>query len=186
MRRWILFVLALVLAAAALWLFARRDALRLQWSCYEVTSAADYPAFQERILSFEQEPHDYQRLQALVSRWHTGKESFDDFLVRYLFDPQCTEALREVFSRELSWRNGLLDAWAEKWRAQKPDTKEQIASIHRYLDALQSAKPPRSVTWRDVLDIQAAMVCSGQAALAHRLTPDNWRGRYERWQAVEK
>lgn len=181
MRRWILLVLASVLSAGALWLFAQRDELRLQWDCHEVTAAADYPAFLERIAQFDQPPHDYQRLRALVSRWHAGNERFDGFLARYLFDAPCSEALREAFSRELSWRDGLLDAWAAQWRAQKANPEEQIASVRRYLDALDSADPPHALTWRDVLDIQGAMAYSGHPELARRLTPDNWHGRHQLW-----
>lgn len=181
MRRWILLALVLAVAAGALWLLARRDVLRLQWACYEVTSAADYPAFLKRIARFDQPPHDYQRLRALVSRWHTGNERFDELLARYLFDAPCSEALREAFSRELSWRDGLLRAWATQWRGQKSDPDEQIASIHRYLEALKTADPPHSLTWRDVLDIQGAMAYSGHPELGERLTPDNWRGRYQLW-----
>ena len=186
MRRFLLTALTLVVAAAALAVWLQRDALALQWACYKVTSAADYSAFRQSIASFEQPPYDYQRMRTLLSRWHTGNERFDEFLARYLFDTPCSEELREVFSRELSWRDGLLDAWAAHWSEQKGDTAEQIASIRRYLEALEAADPPHSLTWRDLLDIQGAFAYSGHARLAHRLTPDNWRPRYERWSAEGK
>lgn len=183
MKRFAYLTLAALVATSALWLYSRRNDLQLQWDCYEVTSAATYEEFRQRIDHFLRGSSAYERLRALADRWHTGNARFDDFLARYLFDPQCREPLREAFSRELSWRD-LLAAWAEHWRAQKPDVEHQVASIRRYLGALRDAQPPREITWRDVLDFQAVLELSGQGKLAHRLTPDNWRGRYGRWRAA--
>ena len=185
MKRFLWLAVIVVAAGSALWLYARRDALRLQWECYQVTRAANYQDFQQRMEQFERRSRDSSPLEALVARWHTGNERFDDFLASYLFDPQCSDRLREAFSRELSWRQELPAAWARHWRAQKPDVDGQIASLRRYLEALEAAGPPRTITWRDVLDFQAVLVISRHEKLAHRLTPDNWRGRFARWQAAE-
>jgi hypothetical protein len=84
----------------------------------------------------------------------------------------------------LSWRLGLLPAWGEHWRRLKDNPEQERTSIRRYLEALRAADPPRQITWRDVLDLQALLQLDGQGELAHRLTPDNWRGRYERWLAA--
>jgi hypothetical protein len=185
MRRLVYLALAVLLAVVALWLYSRRDALRLQWECYQVTGAASYEQFQQRIAEFERVSSDYNRRRALVNRWHTGNEKFDDFLVKYLFDGQCSEELREVFSRELIWREELLPAWAEHWRRQKPDWEERVGSIRRYLQTLKTAQPPRSITWRDVLDLQAALELRGHGKLARRITPDNWRERFQLWQEAD-
>src|SRR5689334_3626886 len=107
MRRLVFLALAVILAMAVVWLYSRRDELRLQWACYEVTSAPDYVTFQQRMAEFQQEGETYPRLRTLVNRWQTGNERFDEFLARYLFDAPCSEALREAFSRELAWRDGL-------------------------------------------------------------------------------
>ncbi len=63
----------------------------------------------------------------------------------------------------------------------KPDAEDRIASLRDYLQTLHVADPPRELTWRDVLDFQAAVQLTGHGELAHRLTPDNWRGRFARW-----
>ena len=183
MRRLALLILTILIAGAALWLFARRDSLRLQWECFQVTSAGSYDQFKQQIDQFEQSG-DGRRLRALADRWHTGNETFDDHLARYLYDPQCSDEIREAFSRQLSWRDGLFTVWAEHWRQQKPDVQEQMASLRRYLETLGAEQPPRDITWRDVLDFQAVLELSGHGELAHRLTPDNWRLRYHRWIAA--
>jgi hypothetical protein len=181
MRRWIFLSLAVLVAASAAYLYLRRDELRLQWDSYQVTSSPDYATFQQRMAEFQQQAVTYAQLQALVSRWQTGNEPFDGYLARYLFDAPCNEAVREAFSRELSWRDGHVEAWGGAWQEQKGDIKEQVESLRRYLDTLQAAVPSRAITWRDVLDIQAMFALSDQPTLAIRLTPDNWRERYQRW-----
>jgi hypothetical protein len=172
----------LLLAALAVWLYVEREALRLQWECFQVTSAPSYEEFRRRIEQFERQGHPRQRLPVLVARWRTGNATFDEHLSRYLYDPQCSEAIREAFSRELGWRKELVDVWAARWRDMKPDPEDRIASLRRYLETLHTASPPREITWRDVLDFQASLQLTGQGELAHRLSPDNWRGRFERWQ----
>jgi hypothetical protein len=184
MKRFVLAASILLIVAAALWLYGRRDALSLQWDCYQVTSARSYEDLQQRIDLFQRESKGENRLAALVARWKTGNDAFDGYLARYLYDPQCSEALREAFSRELGWRKELIPAWGEHWRALKPDAEDRIDSLRRYLQALHAAEPPRELTWRDVLDFQAAVQLTGHGDLAHRLTPENWRERFERWEAT--
>jgi hypothetical protein len=185
MRRFVFLGLAVIVSMAAVWAYFQRDEFRLQWECYQVTSAASYEQFQQRITQFERESSDYHHLRVLVNRWHTGNEQFDDFLARYLFDGQCSEELREVFSRELIWREELLPAWGKHWQTQKPNWEESIGSIRRYLQTLKNAQPPRSITWRDVLDFQAALQLQGHGELARRVTPDNWRERFLLWQEAD-
>src|SRR5690606_10039231 len=120
---------------------------------------------------------------ALTARWQTGNERFDEHLARYMDDSQCSEDLREAFSLELSARR-LLQAWAGAWKAQHDDWEEEANSVTRYLEALYAAEPQRTLTWREVLEFQALLVLRGQDELAHRLTPNNWRLRYERWQSA--
>ncbi len=186
MRRSIYFTLAVLGIVALGAIYIRRETLRRQWACYQVTSAASYAAFGQQMAQFQTERPDADSLRLLVQRWHTGNEAFDEHLARYLFDPACGDTLRETFSRELSWRSELPAAWAEQWRQLKPDVEQQTATLRRYLEALHAAQPPREITWRDVLDFQAALELAGQGALAHRLTPENWRSRYERWEAMQR
>jgi hypothetical protein len=182
MKRLALAVALVLLSAAVLWLYSRRDELRLQWACYEVASAPTYEIFKERLEQFDRGPDAQRRQAALVERWHTGNTLFDDHLARYLYDPNCREDLRETFSRELSWREELIAIWGERWRTRQSNHDEQIESLRRYLEVLHAAQPPRAITWREVLDFQAAVEITGHGSLAHRLTPENWRSRYERWQ----
>ena len=183
-RLWIL-VAVVLLATVAGWAFRQRQRWSLQMACYRMGAAVSYKAARSELPWFEREPDRDAKLRELMASFGTGNRQFDEYLMRYLHDPQCTDALRAAFSLELGWRPQVVQRWAAAWRDRKPNAAEEIASIRQYLDALHQAQPPRVLTWREVLDVQAAMHLTGQGELAHRLTPDNWRGSYERWIAAE-
>ena len=58
---------------------------------------------------------------------------------------------------------------------------QQTASVVAYLD-LAAADPSRTITWREVLDVQALFKLTGRGELASELSPSNWRDRYRQWQ----
>jgi hypothetical protein len=180
--RLILTFVALAALGLAVWGYVGRDTLVRQWMCYRVGAAEDFGEARESIRWFEQGPDRQARLRELVGKWGTGNQQFDFYLAQYVGDPASSEALRGRFSLEFGWREELLTRWAHywAWRArQEPD--EQIASILAYLDTLASVEPPRPITWREVLDLQAILQLTGYTELARRLKPANWSERYARW-----
>jgi hypothetical protein len=93
--------------------------------------------------------------------------------------------MRKTFSLELSWREDLLPRWAYFWSWKAgPKPGERVVLILEYLDVLLSAEPPRVLTWREVLDLQAVFQLTGQPHLAVRLKTDNWQTRYRRWREL--
>lgn len=176
-----IFLLGL-LSAGGWWVYHNRVALGRQVASYQVGAAADYAAARREMAWFESGADRDAKLRDLAAGWGTGNQQFDYYLARYLGDPQSSDALRQTFSRELAWRPELLPRWAHFWcwRA-KTDPAEEIASIVAYLTTLAAAQPPRQLTWREVLDLQAVFQQSGQAELAKRLGPDNWQARFQAW-----
>ena len=99
--------------------------------------------------------------------------------------PASSVALREAFSRQLSRRPELLPRWARHWShraAQEPD--QQIAAILTYLETLASSESPKTITWREVIGLQAVFELSGRGELAEGLSPANWLDRFRHWQEV--
>jgi hypothetical protein len=184
MKRLLLVALALVVLAAAAWAWWQRDRLAMQFACYRVASAATFETAVEQLQWFEQHADSERALRELVSRFGAGNRRLDDYLVQYAYDGRSSEAFRQALSLEFAWRRELLPLWAEHWRSRKQNVDEEIATIRRYLEALVAADPPREPTWRDILDIQAAMQITGRGDLAVRLTHRNWRSRYESWIAA--
>lgn len=184
-RRLSIVAIVVVLAATAAWAYRRREQWSIQAVCYRVSEAATYDAARQELAWFEREPDRDAKVRELMAGYGAGNARFDEYLARYLHDPQCSDRLREAFSLELGWRPQLVQRFVAAWQSRKPNTAEEIASIRSYLEALHQAEPRREITWREVLDVQAAFYLTGQDELAHRLTPDNWRGRYERWIAAE-
>jgi len=187
MRIWLrilIGILALALLAAGAWAYFYRRALTSQWHCYRVAAAGSYAAAEKELTWFEQGPDSRQRLAELVEKWGTGTTTFDLYLVRYVSEGQSSEALRRVFSQELGRRAGLLERWAHYWAYQAPiDPGRQLASVVEYFETLAAADvPPASVTWREVLDLQAAFFWTARPELAAGLTPENWPERFRRWQ----
>jgi hypothetical protein len=157
--------------------------LRRQWFSFDAGTAESYAAAKERFAWFEQGADSRQRVPELVAHWGTGNARFDVYLARYLHDGQSSEALRQAFSLELAWREELLPRWAHYWCYRAPlEPDREIASAVDYFALLAGAEPPREITWREVLDLQAVFELTGQGRLGVRLSPENWRQRFVRWQ----
>lgn len=184
-RRLLLSILALGVVVVGTALYRQRERFAIQMACYRVGAATNYEAAIEELASFEQPPNRDAKLRALVARFGTGNPRFDRYLTQYAYDAQASDDFRRALSLEFGWRPEAIPLWGAAWRERKASVAEEITSVRRYLEALYVAEPPRELTWRDVLDIQAVFALTGQADLARRLTPDNWRGRYERWLAAE-
>ncbi len=175
-------ILALIVGAGV---YVRYQTLHWQWEAYRVGAAESYEAARARLSAYTTGPQAVERIRELVDSWGTGNSRFDLFLARYVGDPQSSEAFREGFSTELAWRDGLLERWTQYWcwrAAQEPD--QQIASVVEYFQLLARIGPPRAITWREVLDLQAVFALSGQGRLALRLSPQNWLERFAKWQAA--
>jgi len=189
MRRWLWISLAALLLAAlglGAWAYAHRGALQRQWACYRVGAAGSPAEAQAEIAWFEADAEDRQvRLDDLVGKWGTGNQRFDVYLASHLYDPACSDALREAFAAELDRRPELLPRWAHFWSWRtRQEPNEQIGSTVEYLGTLAAATPPATITWREVLDLHAVFELTGQGALAAGLSPANWLEHYRRWQQV--
>jgi hypothetical protein len=175
-------VLLLLAGAAAIGGYVLRAALAQQWALYRVATAGSPTAAQRELAWFERGPDAPAQLRELVSHWGTGHPQFDLALAGYLSRPECSEALREAFSHEFAWREELLPRWAHFWAwhaAANPD--EEIRSVTEYLQLLSTSDPPKTIPWREVLDLQAIFAITGQIRLAHRLSPQNWQERFQQW-----
>jgi hypothetical protein len=181
-------LIALGLAAALVaggWCYAQRQRFERQAAIGRVAGAETFAAARTELVWFETGPDADERLRALVDAWGRGNPRFDYYLVRYVGHPQSSESLRKTFSHELAWREELLPRWAHYWVWQaKLEPDAQIASICDYLDALAHTTTVRTLTWREVLDLQAILVIAGKPALALRLSPTNWLDRYRQWHAA--
>ena len=186
MKRLLLLALVLAIAAMGGWAWTNRDELAIQLACYRVRAAANYEAAVTELEWFEKHPRREQVLQRLMARFGTGNRRLDEYLTSYAYDGRASEAFRQALSLEFAWRPELLPLWQEYWtgRQQGDNLEEEVSTIRNYLEALDAADPPREVTWRDILDIQAAMQISDAPNLAIRLSPRNWRSRYHRWAAL--
>jgi hypothetical protein len=179
-KLWVL-VLA-VLAAVAGWAAVNRHRLARQWACYQVASAETFDQARRRLAWFEQEPGRAAKLDELVAKWGTGNPRFDRYLGEYLFQPECSEALRARFAARVGRRGRLLKRWAHYWSYRAPlPPRRQVASILRYHDTLY-AEPGKRITWREVPDLQAAFALLGQPERAGGLTPETWRDHYRVFQ----
>ena len=185
MRPWLRTLLALLLAALVViggWGYAYRRQLARQLACFQVGAAESFPQAQAEIAWFEKGPDRRGRLAELVQKWGTGHPQFDRYLAGHLRDPACSTLLEETFSKELSRRSRLLPRWACFWSFQsrlEPD--EQIASVLKYFNTLRLADSPAEITWRDVLDLQAAFELIGLGKHAVGLSPANWQEHYDRF-----
>jgi hypothetical protein len=171
-----------VVGLAALAWYLRRASLDSQLASFRVGRAATFEQAKREIAALEERPDRDEALRELTSGWRTGNPSFDRYLAMYVSDRASSEALRSAFSHELSWRPELLADWAHfwSWRA-KQAPPDEIASIAGYLETLSAGATPRQLTWREVLDVQAAFTLTGRADLARRLAPDQWAERYRTW-----
>lgn len=181
-----LLLIAAIVAGGA-WIYAQRGRISRQYICHRVAVAGSYPAAMREIAWFEEPAPDREaRQRELVGAWGRGDPRFDYYLARYIRSPQCSESLREAFSLEFSWRPELLPRWAHYWSWQSArEPADELATVRGYLDTLASIEPPRLLTWRDILDLQALLEQTGQGALADRLKPDRWVDPYRRWLGTE-
>jgi hypothetical protein len=188
MRLWARILLTLIVAAGlgvSIWAYRNRQRLSHQWSAYQVGAAISFDQARREIARLEKGPDSESQIRELVAKWGTGNGQFDLFLARYVDHPDSSETMRKAFSLELSWREELLPRWAHFWSWEGgPEPEGRVALILEYLDVLLLAEPPRTITWREVLDLQAVFQLTGQSDLAVRLKPENWQQRYRRWLEV--
>ena len=180
-------VVALVGVGVGGWLYLRRGPLKRQYGSYRVGSAATFAEAKAEIARLEAGPNPNNQLHELVRKWGTGNQRFDLYLARYVGHRGSSELLRKTFSLEFGWREELLPRWAHYWSWRSPlKPDRQIDSIAGYLDVLASADPPKTITWREVLDLQAVFQLTRQPNLAQRLSPTNWPQRYRRWPRADR
>ncbi len=184
MRRWQIFLglFLLIVLVAGVFAIVYRQPLARQWALYRIGAAGSAQEADVEIVRCETSPNADLLIAEMVAKWGTGNRRFDLHLAAHLGGRSCGETLREAFSHEITHREGLLERWARywTWRAQLPPD-QQMASVLAYLDALDAAEPPRSITWREVLDLQAVFQLTGCGELAQNLSSANWRERYAQW-----
>jgi hypothetical protein len=185
MRLWLRLLITLIVLAGigmGAWAYVNRRQLACQWALYRVGAAPTLEAAKAEIAWFESGPDYERKLRELAGKWGTGNERFDLYLAEYVAGPQSPEALRRAFSLGFAWHEQRLPRWAHYWSWQtKQEPHREIASILAYLDLLAAAEPAKTITWREVLDLQAVFCLAGEPGLAKRLDPENWRGRYRGW-----
>jgi hypothetical protein len=181
-------VALLAVIGLGVWAFVHRQRLAYQLAAYRIGTAETSEEARAEIRRLEQGPNPELRLDELVGKWGTGNPRFDFYLARYVGDGRCSEALRRRFSLEFAWRREVLPRWAHYWswraggepdQVREPD--QVIDSIVRDLDMKASAEPGHTLTWREVLDLQAIFVLTGEPELAVRLKPDDWLDRFRPW-----
>jgi hypothetical protein len=178
----LLILAALAVAGLGTWCYLSRARLARQWAAHRVGKARTFDEARARIARFESGPDRQEQLRALVEKWGTGSGPFDLYLARYVASPDSSEELRKAFSLQFAWHAERLPRWAHYWRWQAPqEPEEEIAAILAYLDLVAEAEQPKTITWRELLDLQAVFCLAGQPRLARRLDPENWRDRYRRW-----
>ena len=182
LRKVAIAVLLLAIAGGGTAIYLHRAWLETQWTIFSVGLAKNPDEARRPLARLDCPPDQATKLRELMARWGRGNEQFDLYLARYVDHPDSSEALREAFSGELSRRESLLPRWSGYWAwrsAAEPDA--EIASMRSYLDVLLKAPPTRTLTWREVLDLQAAFQLTGQSEFARQLSPANWRQRYRQW-----
>ncbi len=172
---------ALALLGTAAWVYASWPQWVCRWALYRVAAAETAGEARSRIAWFESGPEEQRRLEKLVAEWGTGNERFDFHLAEYVSSPQCPEAVRKTFSLRFGWHARRLPRWAHYWSWRQEDPEREMASVLAYLDLIVDAEPRRTLTWREVLDLQAIFCLSGEPERARRLDPANWRARYRDW-----
>ena len=175
-------LLLLAVAAGAYWYINRRELAR-QYHCYRVGAAESFEQARHEIAWFQTGTDHAARLRELTRKWGTGNRQFDLHLAQYLHHADCGQSLREAFSIELDRRKELLSRWAHYWSFRTPqEPDEEIAAILRSLDVLALQEPPPSITWREVLNLQAVFQLIGAPSHARGLSPTNWHEHYHGWQ----
>ncbi len=185
LRSCFVFLLGATCGAAAVGIFDRRDPLTEQWELYRLIECETWSDARGRLAWFEAEPRRAQKLDLLVSRWGTGHTIFDEHLVRYACQARGADALREALAGQLSRRPELLPRWAHYWAWKSTlSPADEMESVCRYLATLIQAEPPRSITWREVLDVQAVLTLEGHPDLAAQVAAERWQEPYRRWVAA--
>lgn len=186
MRRFLFRAFALVfvglITAGGFWAYGNQELLDCQLRCFHIGRAESYAEAQRQIAWFETQFDCDAKLQVLVSRWGEGNPQFDEYLARYVVDPASSDALRQAFSLQFARRPEQLPRWAHFWRYKAslpPD--EAVESVLGYFETVATAEPARWITWRDVLDLQAILTLADCGELGQRLTPENYRGRCQKW-----
>jgi hypothetical protein len=185
MRSWLRLLITLIVIAGigiGAWTYVNRRPLARQWALYRVGAAPTLEAAIAEIAWFESGPDGERKLQSLAGKWGTGNAQFDLYLAEYVSKPQSPEALRRAFSLGLARHEERLRRWVHYWSWHtKQEPKREIASILSYLDLLAEAESSKTITWRQVLSLQAIFTLAGEPGLAKRLHPENWRDRYREW-----
>lgn len=175
-------LLLLGAVGAGVWVYMHRDRLGYQLAAYRIGQAETFDDARTEIRRVERGPNAEAGLAELVAKWGTGNAQFDYHLARYVRHKDCSEALRRRFSLELGWREELLPRWAHFWAWEADlDPDRKIESIAGHLAMTSQARPNGTLSWRDVLDLQAVFTLSGEPRLAVRLKPDNWHDRFVSW-----
>lgn len=179
-------LLVAAICTALAWAYAHRERIAWQWDCYRVGMAGSYAEARQVLADFEGETAPQEKLTTLVQKFGNGNQRFDLYLATYLSDPQCSPRLRQAFSLELAWRPQQLARWAHFWcytGLEQP--QERVQSLLEHLTVLSTEETPRSLSWSDVLELQAAFALTGHERLAMRLKPVNWHHRFEHWLATD-
>jgi hypothetical protein len=182
--RWKILIVLLLLAGTGLsacW-YVNREFLQRHWMIYQVGAAPTYKEAKPELAWFDAPPDRDAKLRALLARFGRGNGCFDLYLAQYVDDRDSSDSLRQAFSNELAVRDGLLPRWAGYWSRQVARPDAEIASILDYLEVLQAA-PSRTLTWRQVLELQAVFQAIGRPESARGLSPDNWRDRFRQWRS---
>lgn len=181
-RHIVLAILLLALLSLAVWCYICREPLRRQWSLYRIGAVAAPQEAEAEIIHCETDPDPDAAIGELVDKWGTGNRQFDLRLATHLDAPSCGDSLREAFSEQIGGQPELLQRWAHFWSWRSPlPLDQQTASIVTYLDGV-AADPSRTITWREVLEVQALFELTGHGELARGLSPSDWRDRYRQWQ----
>lgn len=186
-RLWTATALAVLLGGLAVgaWFYLHPLPVGALAAIYRVGSAPTFSLAKRELRAIDSGRERTVKLRELAAGWGLGNQPFDFYLAQYLGEPECSDQMREVFSLELGWRPELLPRWASYWAwRSKQEPAEEIESIADYLAALASLDPPQRLSWRETLNLQAAIALTGDAELARRLTPENWQKRYREWIAA--
>ncbi len=172
------------------WAYVNWETLAWQWATYQMGAAESFEQAREQIAWFEQGPDAPERLRVLVAKWGAGNPRFDQYLAQHAASGESSMALRRAFSRELGRRPELLPRWAHFWCWQAPiEPDRQITSILGYLDTLafddRAAAAP-SLTWRELLDLQAILALSDDVERAAHVAPGNWSEHYRVWHETRR
>lgn len=180
-----IFVVGALCGAVGGYAVEHRHELGEQWALYQLIRAEDPAVARGQLAWFDTEPRRQAKLGLLVSRWGTAGPRFDEHLARFVARAGASEELRRTFAEELRRRPEWLPRWAEYWAwKSRLGPADETESVLRYLGTLAQATPPRSITWREVLDAQATLTLLGRSDLAGQVTADAWHEAFREWEAA--